>query len=384
MSVYYHIDIKSISRSRGRTASGAAAYRAGVLLQDYLGQTHDYCRKRGVTHSEIVLPTSAPVWAQDRQSLWTEADRAEKRKNSTVARECEVALPTELNEEARRRAAKNLAQYIVDTFGVAADVSLHLPDNRKNRNESKNHHAHILFSTRRISIDGYTEKTRELDVKQTSRDAVTKIREKWQEILNNELEREHVTERVDCRSLEAQGISRIPLMHEGPVDGPTHAERRARNETIRAENARRSRAVILQDWADHFGPDLDELAIRRRTEAELEDEIAQIPPPPEQPKILPPRENALQRPAKPKKVLDIPRQEIPAPALELTIGGWAIINGKIKGEILALDDTTATISCDSKKYKAPRKFLAPSTAPEKTPAPKREATKKRDDQDLGR
>ena len=110
MSVYYHLSVKTYSRARGQTASGAAAYRAGEKLRDYLGDTHDYRRKRGVLHREIVLPQDAPDWARDRQQLWAEADRAEKRKDSTIARECDIALPAELDEDARRRAAVALAQ----------------------------------------------------------------------------------------------------------------------------------------------------------------------------------------------------------------------------------------------------------------------------------
>jgi hypothetical protein len=246
MSVYYYIDIKPISRSQGRTASGSAAYRAGEKLRDYLGETHDYRRKKGVLHTELILPPDAPAWARSRQQLWVEADRSETRKNSTVARECIVALPTELDEDARKRVSVTLAKYLVDTYGVTADVSLHLPDKRKQ--ESQNYHTHILFSTRKLEKDGFRAKTRVLDAKETGRNEIKKIREAWQNILNAELERAAVRERVDCRSLKAQGIDRIPLIHEGPSERPGHRTRRERNEAIRAENARRQQ---LRDTCHH-------------------------------------------------------------------------------------------------------------------------------------
>lgn len=67
------------------------AYRAGAKIHcDRERRDHDYSKKRDVIHSEIFLPPNAPSWATDRQQLWNEVERAEKRKNSTVAREFEV------------------------------------------------------------------------------------------------------------------------------------------------------------------------------------------------------------------------------------------------------------------------------------------------------
>jgi hypothetical protein len=236
MSVFFHLNLKPISRTSGRTATGAVAYRSGECLRDYTGNLHDYTRKRGVLYTEILLPQETPDWAQDRQRLWVEADNAERRKNSTVAREMDIALPTELDPGERLCAVKNMAKYLVDTYGVSVDIALHKPD--KN---GQNYHAHLLFSTRALGSDGFGAKTRILDDIKTGPGEVKKIREKWEEILNTELERIGVKERVDCRSLKAQGIGRIPLVHEGPEDAPIYAIRHARNETIRAENTHREK-----------------------------------------------------------------------------------------------------------------------------------------------
>jgi len=88
----YHLSIKTVARSGGRSATAAAAYRSGEKIADRAsGQTFDYARKRGVEHTEIVLPTKAALqdinWARDRQALWNAAEGAEKRKDSRVARE---------------------------------------------------------------------------------------------------------------------------------------------------------------------------------------------------------------------------------------------------------------------------------------------------------
>ena len=89
----------------GRSATAAAAYRSAELVHDVSSdEVFDYTRKRGVEHTEIVLPATAAKldinWARDRQALWNAAEVAENRSNSRVAREYEIALPHELNRGA--------------------------------------------------------------------------------------------------------------------------------------------------------------------------------------------------------------------------------------------------------------------------------------------
>ena len=90
MSIY-HLSVKTISRSSGRSATAAAAYRAGERIRDQrTGVVHDYRRRHGVLHTELVLP---PGVFMTREELWSGAEMAEVRKNSTTAREYEIALP---------------------------------------------------------------------------------------------------------------------------------------------------------------------------------------------------------------------------------------------------------------------------------------------------
>jgi hypothetical protein len=66
----------------------AAAYRASEALHDErYGLMHDYTRKEGVEHSEILLPEGAPKSLADRQTLWNQVEANEKRKDSQLARE---------------------------------------------------------------------------------------------------------------------------------------------------------------------------------------------------------------------------------------------------------------------------------------------------------
>ena len=124
----YHLQVKTIKRSAGRSATAAAAYRsAEAILCAREGRMHDYTRKSGVEENFIVLPNGAPDWAGDRAALWNAAEERETRKNSVTAREWELALPAELTSAERRALAHDFAQQLVARYGVAADVAIHAP-----------------------------------------------------------------------------------------------------------------------------------------------------------------------------------------------------------------------------------------------------------------
>ena len=60
------------------SAVNAAAYRSGEDLQhEQSGLLHDYTRKRGVVHTEILLPENAPREYQDHATLWNAVEKAE-------------------------------------------------------------------------------------------------------------------------------------------------------------------------------------------------------------------------------------------------------------------------------------------------------------------
>lgn len=211
----YHLSVKTISRSDGRSATAAAAYRAAEkIVDERTGEIHDYTRKRGVESAELVLPADAPEWAGDRKALWNAAEQAETRKNSTVAREVEVALPAELSPAERLRLALDFARELVARHGCAADVCIHAPSRD---GDDRNYHAHILLTTRRLGPEGFGEKTRELDDRKTGPQIVTQWRERFATLQNERLHEAGIEARVDHRSLKAQGIDREPTRHLGPA-----------------------------------------------------------------------------------------------------------------------------------------------------------------------
>lgn len=100
----YHLSMKSISRSAGRSATAAAAYRAGEEITDErTGQVHDYKRHQGVQYAETILPGGAAV---ERAEFWNRIEVHHKRGDAVLAREVEVSLPAELSSGERQALAK--------------------------------------------------------------------------------------------------------------------------------------------------------------------------------------------------------------------------------------------------------------------------------------
>ncbi|HMK91288.1 MAG TPA: MobQ family relaxase, partial [Methylocystis sp.] len=196
----YHLRVKPVARSAGRSATAASAYRAGVAIScEREGRLHDYTRKQGIAHTEIIVPPDA-AWASDRSALWNAAERAEKRINSTVAREYELALPAELSARARVELVRAFGEALRDRYGVAVDIAIHAPHRE---GDQRNWHAHVLTTTRKAEAEGLGAKTRILDDQKTGPAQVKELRAVWAELSNRHLEQEGRDERVDHRSLEA-------------------------------------------------------------------------------------------------------------------------------------------------------------------------------------
>lgn len=218
----YHLSTKPVSRSSGRSAVASAAYRCAVLLTNHRdGLVHDFSRKEGVEHTEIVLPEGLSAdWALDRSALWNAAEFAEKRKDARVAREFEIALPHELSPEGRMKAARAFAQDLANRYGAAVDFAIHSPSEH---GDIRNHHAHVLMTTRQIGRTGLREKTY-LEHKNarllangmaTTDMQLRDIRQAWEGIANRQLQREGLDVRIDHRSHMERGLELSPTEHMG-------------------------------------------------------------------------------------------------------------------------------------------------------------------------
>ncbi len=252
----YSVQVKSLSRGKGDSATAAAAYRAGLCLDDPSGARHDYSKKGGVLSVDMLAPDGAPAWATDPHQLWAKVEEHETRKNARVAREVLAALPHELTPEQRRGLAKDLGQLLVDRYGIAAQVALHAPDKG---GDNRNFHAHILITARVVGPDGFgNSAAKVLDEFKAGAQELKDLRAAIGVRINAALDAAGVSERVDHRRLDEQKaealergdfstvaqLDRAPTKHEGKA--VTQARRRGerlprakRNDRLKTAGERR-------------------------------------------------------------------------------------------------------------------------------------------------
>lgn len=248
------------SRSRGRSATASAAYRAGEKIVDHrTGLTFDYSKKSGVLSATILAPAHAGAWVYDRAGLWNQVEAAETRKNSQVCKELLLALPHELTDEQRKELVHRWAQRELVGLGMVADVCIHLPDQQ---GDQRNHHAHILITTRRLTDDGsgFAGKDRSWNDK----DLLQHWRKSWAEAVNAcYLKHGHAVE-WSHESYEARGLDRVATVHLGPA--ASEMERKGIETDLGTAN--------LAAKAYNLRAEVIELAAyRRECEQQLEDSI---------------------------------------------------------------------------------------------------------------
>ena len=278
---YFHLEAKVVSRGAGRSVIAAAAYAScSRLYNDYDGLTHDYTRKHGCLYSEVFLPQYAPEEWKDRQLLWEAVESVEKTKDSRLARELVVALPSELSLDDWKGMLERFVREQGIDLGMCADVNIHDP-----YPPGHNPHSHILFTMRPLDENGKwqaktqkeylckrggeergftadefktaktqgwekqymyqfgekkeyltpseaekiercirTSKTPKstrygrqnpLTERWNSEEQIFAWRKSWEIIINEEQERHGITDRVDCRSHAARGLTEQPTVHEG-------------------------------------------------------------------------------------------------------------------------------------------------------------------------
>ena len=196
-----------IGRSAGRSATAAAAYRSGEQVKDErTGKVHDYTGKSDIYDNEILKPDNAPARLLDRETLWNEVEKTEKRKDAQLSREFLVALPAELDDRQRQELTRDFVQEQFVDKGMIADIGYHDFD-------SHNPHAHIMLTMREVSKEGFGKKQRAWN----KRAQLQQQREAWAKHANAHLERAGYESRIDHRSLKEQGSERQPQPKLGPA-----------------------------------------------------------------------------------------------------------------------------------------------------------------------
>ena len=143
----FHMSFSNISAGKGRSAIASAAYRSGEKLFDDQEGRHYFYARLVMPESFILTPKNAPEWAGNREQLWNEVEKKDRKSNSRYAKEFNVALPVELSESEQKEL---LTKYVQENFvdqGMVADVAIH-------RDHQDNPHAHVMLTNRPFNPDG--------------------------------------------------------------------------------------------------------------------------------------------------------------------------------------------------------------------------------------
>lgn len=255
----FHLSAKPISRGKGQSVIAAAAYRSGQRLTDERDGSvkHYKAREERIVFEGIFAPADAPDWARSREQLWNAVEERESRgqgvnpKTARLARELEISLPHELTDEQREWLIKDFVREQFVRKGYAVDVAIHQPDGNS---DARNYHAHLLVTERTIGPEGFAATK---DRNMNSREQLNDWREEWAHLANRHLERHGLEERIDHRSLEAQGIDREPTKYMGYevialAEQGIYAPRYLENQEIEERNAQRAAAREM-DWTERGG-----------------------------------------------------------------------------------------------------------------------------------
>jgi len=205
----YHLHVKVIGRKAGSSAVASAAYRSSSRLRDErLERSHDFSAKRGVVHSEVMLPEKASEAWRDRERLWNDVEAVEVRKDAQLAREIEFAIPREMTQAQGIELARDFVQSEFVDQGMIADLNVHWD---LAEDGTPKPHAHVMLTMRSVDEHGFGQKVRDWN----STQMVERWRERWAELSNERLAELDIDACIDHRSLEAQGIALEPQSQIG-------------------------------------------------------------------------------------------------------------------------------------------------------------------------
>lgn len=238
MSIYHFSGqvMSRISKQTGNPKSplACAAYRSGEKLVDEI-DNKTFFYKRGVAPvTHILVPSNAPKWASNREKLWNEVNRIEKNYNAQFAREFNIALPVELNNEQQENLTLDFCQTAFVDRGMVADISIH-------RDDEDNPHFHVMLTVRPFNEDGswgikakrqykFDEQGNHILDKYgkkdfykvnttdwNNKDVFNSWRKLWADKANQYLNENGINETISHLSNEDRGIEEMPTIHEGYV-----------------------------------------------------------------------------------------------------------------------------------------------------------------------
>ena len=279
----FHMSFSNISAGKGRSAIASAAYRSGEkLFDDKEGRNYFYARTV-MPESFILTPQNAPEWASDREQLWNEVEKKDRKSNSRYAKEFNVALPVELNEDEQKEL---LTKYVQENFvdqGMVADVAIH-------RDHPDNPHAHVMLTNRPFNPDGtwglkskrenildengnkiYTGNSRFPKSRKVwlvdwdKKEKIDQWRHNWAVSVNQVLEQKNTPDRISEKSFADQGIDEVATQHEG-INSKRH-ERKEFNQQVKEQRRAQAKYHNLDQKIrnhEHFDALTDELSFSEK------------------------------------------------------------------------------------------------------------------------
>ncbi len=236
----YHLHVKVIGRKSGSSAVASAAYRSGSRLRDErIDRSHDFSGKRGVVHSEVMLPENARKEWSDRERLWNDVEAYEVRKDAQLAREVEFAIPREMSKTQGIELARDFVRAEFVDRGMIADLNVHWDMAEDGMPKP---HAHVMLTMRAVDEHGFGPKVRDWN----RTEMVERWRERWAELANERLAELDIDTRIDHRSLQAQGLALEP---QSQIGAPAKRienrgiERQGTDEAIEADGAAMHREI---------------------------------------------------------------------------------------------------------------------------------------------
>src|SRR5229473_1086073 len=142
---------------------------------------------RRPTAATIMLPADAPAWMSGREELWNAVEAVEKRLDAQLARELELALPIELEDEQAIALAREFVQQEFTQRGMIADLTIRLGGH--------NPYANAMLTLREVTAAGFGPKVREWN----QDGLLHEWREHWASLANKYLRRAGHEARIDHR-----------------------------------------------------------------------------------------------------------------------------------------------------------------------------------------
>lgn len=225
--------IARLSMKLGKRGRGGA-HSEYIMRQGEYALQHEKFEKL-----EAVVEGNMPTWAACDPRSFFEASDANERANAKHSyREMELSLPRELTPEQRRELVDEWCQQELPNYPY-----LYAIHNPRAIDGGEQPHAHLMFSEREndgIERDaeqffkranrkhperGGARKTYNLEgTKAERQNRLTALRQRWQEHVNEHLDRAGIGARIDMRSYAAQGIDKQPQRKLTPLE----AEQRRR------------------------------------------------------------------------------------------------------------------------------------------------------------